>query len=218
MNKTLIRLLFVFLAMALLGQTNKTSVAVYPIKAVGGVDKSLAQTLASLMTNELGKSSKLIVIDESMLEEVMKRQAMNISDLCDSTVCQVKVGELVQAQKMVVAELSKLGSRYILTFKVIDIRTSAMEFSGREDCTCAEDQLDQLVAMAAIKLRQHFGETGLMSQTEMSVPPGEEKSGGGQETRPPNTKGGPMVFVPAGEFWMGCNEKVDKECSDDEKP
>jgi len=152
-------IVLLLISLASLGQTQKkTSVAVYPIKAVGSVDKSLAQTLASLMTNELGKSSKLIVIDESMLEEVMKRQAMNISDLCDSTMCQVKIGELVQAQKMVVAELSKLGSRYILTFKVIDVRTSTMEFPGREECVCSEDQLDKLIATAAARVRNHFGE------------------------------------------------------------
>ncbi len=27
-----------------------------------------------------------------------------------------------------------------------------------------------------------------------------------------------MVSVPAGEFWMGCNDKVDQKCEDDEKP
>jgi formylglycine-generating enzyme required for sulfatase activity len=40
----------------------------------------------------------------------------------------------------------------------------------------------------------------------------------GKEYHPPGTKGGPMVFVPAGKFWMGCNDKVDNECFDDEKP
>jgi len=36
----------------------------------------------------------------------------------------------------------------------------------------------------------------------------------------PNRIGGPtgMVFVPAGEFYYGCNERVDTECQDDEKP
>ena len=31
-------------------------------------------------------------------------------------------------------------------------------------------------------------------------------------------RGGPMLPIPAGTLWMGCNDKVDKECDDDEKP
>jgi len=62
------RLSLVLAALAFLAQAPppappaKTSLAVYPIKAVGAVDKSLAATLTSLLTNELTKSPSLIVI------------------------------------------------------------------------------------------------------------------------------------------------------------
>lgn len=41
-----------------------------------------------------------------------------------------------------------------------------------------------------------------------------------EETPKSTTKGdvGAMVQVPAGEFFMGCNERVDTECPEDEKP
>jgi formylglycine-generating enzyme required for sulfatase activity len=40
----------------------------------------------------------------------------------------------------------------------------------------------------------------------------------GLEYRPGGKKGGPMVAVSAGEFGMGCNERVDNQCENDEKP
>ena len=164
----------------------KTSLAVYPIKAVGAVDKSLAATMTSLVNYELTQSPKLLVIKEDMLQEVMKRQAMNISDLCDSTMCQVEIGKLVQAQKMVVGELSKLGNRYLLTINLVDIQTGTQDFSTKEQCQCSEDQLDQLAALASAKIREHFGETGIYARkaAQASNPSGAPTSSGSyQPTR-----------------------------------
>ena len=56
------------------------------------------------------------------------------------------------------------------------------------------------------------------AEQEVSVDYPQTTPVAGQEFRPGGKKGGPMVAVPAGEFWMGCNDRVDDECKNDEKP
>jgi len=164
MNNTLIRLLFAFSVMALLGQAQpsappavKTSVAVYQIKPAG-VEPSLAAAMTSLLVTRLTPSSKLRVIEEAMLKTVMERQGMNASDACDDTSCQVEIGKLVKAQKLVIGDLTKFGSKYILALKLVDIQTGVTDFTTEDSCACAEDQLPDLVTAVAAKLRNHFGE------------------------------------------------------------
>ena len=135
----------------------KTSLAIYPIKPAGA-DASLAAAMTALLASQLTNSAKLRVIDEGMLKEVMDRQNLNASSACDDDSCQVGIGKLVSAQKLVIGNLSKFGSKYILALKVVDILTGASEFDTEVKSTCTEDQLDQLVAVAAAKIRNNFGE------------------------------------------------------------
>ena len=133
----------------------RISVAIYPIKPAGA-DASLAQAMTALLSSQLTPSPKLKVIEEAMLKAVMERQAMNISDACDDTSCQVEVGKLVQAQKMIAGDLVKFGNKFVLSLKLIDIQTGTTEFSTEDKCSCTEDQLDQLVGVSAAKVRNHF--------------------------------------------------------------
>ena len=160
-HRPVLVILFVLFVLPASGAENQTSIAVYPIKAVREEDKATALVLTSLMINELAKSSKLIVLEEAMLKKVMETQGLNTSDACDDTTCQVEVGKLVKTQNILICDLSKLGSRWLLTIKVTSIQTRAVVFSDRQECPCTEDTLDQLVAAAALKIREHFGETGL---------------------------------------------------------
>jgi len=133
----------------------RVSVAIYPIKPAGA-EASLAQAMTALLASQLTPSPKLKVIEEAMLKAVMERQAMNVSDACDDTSCQVEIGKLVKAQKMISGDLVKFGSKFVLSLKLVDIQTGTTEFSTEDKCSCTEDQLDQLVGVAAAKVKNHF--------------------------------------------------------------
>jgi len=135
----------------------KISVAVYPIKPAGS-DPALAAAMTALISGQLAHSPKLKVIEEAMLKTVMERQGLNASDACDDTSCQVEIGKLVKAQKLIAGDLSKLGQKYVFSLKLTDIQTGALEFTSDVKCSCPEDQLDKLVEAAAAQVRNHFCE------------------------------------------------------------
>ncbi|OGP56537.1 MAG: hypothetical protein A2V67_09515 [Deltaproteobacteria bacterium RBG_13_61_14] len=182
MKKSFSRLLLLLITLWPLAPSwpaDKISVAVYPIKAVGAVDQSIAANLTALLGYELAQSPKLLVVKEDMLKVLRGRQAPSQSDLCDSIFCQVEIGKLVQ--KMVVGELLILGPRYILTLSLVDVRTGNVDFSDKVECLCPEDQVDQLAAIAGNRIREHFGESGLpverLTWKSAALPRGFQPSG-----------------------------------------
>ena len=136
---------------------NKIAVAVYPIK-ITGADKSLEPVLTSLYITKLSQSTKLKVIEEAMMDEVLKRLNFANSDMCDNSQCQLQVGKLTPASKMIVPTVSKLGDKYILNARVIDIQRAEIDFSTETKKVCKEDELDELVDDASYDLREKFGE------------------------------------------------------------
>lgn len=66
-----------------------------------------------------------------------------------------------------------------------------------------------LVAVVSLFPRQDKQTLDIPSTTGESPPSKTEK-------KPSDSK--EMIAIPAGEFWMGCNEKTDTQCENDEKP
>ena len=137
--------------------SDKITVAVYPIK-ITGADKALEPVLTSLYITKLSESTKLKVVEEAMMDEVLKRLNFANSDMCDNSQCQLQVGKLTPASKLIVPTVSKLGDKYILNARVIDIQHGDIDFSAETKLVCKEDELDILVENASFDLREKFGE------------------------------------------------------------
>jgi formylglycine-generating enzyme required for sulfatase activity len=82
--------------------------------------------------------------------------------------------------------------------------------------------LGSLFVMARVLLNNKK-ETPVRSDAPMRPEPQEKPASLPTDTAPTNKNKeevgkSEMVPIPAGEFWMGCNKEVDKECDNDEKP
>lgn len=145
------------------------SVAIYPLKATG-VEETLASALTSILGSELSQCPRIKLIQESYVKTVMERQAVNLSDMYDSTQFQVDLGRLVAAQKVLVGEVSLLAGKFQMTLNLIDVERGTTDFAQTELCPCTEEQLGNLVREMAGKIRAHFGEE-LPPAASPSAPP-----------------------------------------------
>ena len=88
--------------------SDKTRIAIQNIEAKSGVDPNAAATVTDLLSSELVSLRRFDVVDRKNMESIMKEQALQQGG-CTDQACAVKLGNLLNVQKMVVGSLSKLG-------------------------------------------------------------------------------------------------------------
>lgn len=128
------------------------NVAVYPLKPAGA-DEATAQALTTVVAYELARSKVVRIIEESALNAVMDKQGLSMSGACDDSECQIEIGKLLNAQKIILGDVGKLGKKYIITMKIIDVQTGATERVDRQDCRCPADELDVAISILAARIR-----------------------------------------------------------------
>ena len=230
MKRSLIQILnllalFMLISAADQPPEKKITLAVAPPQVISQdkADSSLGPVLAAFLINEMNKSTTFKVIDLEMSDQVEKLLAFANSDKCEQTQCHIAVGNLIPAQKLLAGTLVRLNKTYVMSVRLIDIERNVVEFSAKEQMVGEADDLVQLTQLVAIDVREHFGEKverpSISYQPQTSSLPQAQPAP--QPALPQSTikaKDAPMVSVPAGEFMMGCNEQVDRNCSRDEKP
>lgn len=134
----------------------------------------------------------------------MEKKTLRFSFLVSVVVGWLSLSIVVQGEKI---PLSENNSDKLLQQGLQDT-----EEAERQDAALkhAEKEETRKIAMEEPPPGRHEAQAEADPKTGVAPegqPPAEEQSG----------KDG-MVSVPAGEFSMGCNEQVDSECEDDEKP
>jgi hypothetical protein len=113
-------LLFIFFIVNAQAQS-RPILAVPNIKATD-VSESEASACRNMIEIAMIRTGNYNVISYTDIEQILEAQEFSLSD-CTDEACAVEIGKLLAAEQIVVGELSGLGGEYVLSVRLIDVRT-----------------------------------------------------------------------------------------------
>lgn len=87
------------------------------------VSKIEMKTIVEYLSSELFNTNKYIVIDVSQREAILDEMSFSMSGCADDT-CALEIGKMLSAEYIVTGTLSKIGSRYLMSIKMLETETS----------------------------------------------------------------------------------------------
>jgi curli biogenesis system outer membrane secretion channel CsgG len=104
----------------------RLNVAIADLSAQG-VSASDAAVMADLLRSEMVKTGQFNVVEKQNMDKVLAEHAFQQTG-CTSEECAVKLGKLLNVQRMVVGSFGKLLDSYFLNVRVVDVETGGVVF------------------------------------------------------------------------------------------
>jgi len=128
----------------------KITASVLRPKASDDITEEQAASIADAVSARLGTSPYLQIVAREQTEQVLKEQVFQYS-VCADNDCAVEAGKLLGVKKIFYISAARLGGRYALTIKIIDVETGAQDKSF----TTTSSSIEGLYK-AAIKLAEEI--------------------------------------------------------------
>jgi TM2 domain-containing membrane protein YozV len=93
-----------------------------------GINEREAKTLTDRFSSALGKTNKVILVQRTMMKEILEEQGFQQSG-CTSDECAVEVGALLGCQYMISGAIGQIGNSYTIDVKNVSVESGATENS-----------------------------------------------------------------------------------------
>jgi branched-chain amino acid transport system substrate-binding protein len=112
------------------------------------LSRSEMRTIISLLSSALFRTGRYTVIDVAQRDTILKELEFSTSDCADAA-CQLRIGELLSANLIVVGNVQKIGSRHVLTAKVLEIGTGRTVSAADGIYSSLDDLLDGIPPLSS---------------------------------------------------------------------
>ncbi len=134
---------------AAISEDKMLNVAVADLTA-SGVSSGDAAVVADLLRGELVKTGVFNVVEKGNMERVLAEQAFQQTG-CTSQECAVKLGKLLNVQRMIVGSFGKLLGRHFVSIRVVDVETGKVVYADEAKGDTV-DQIDAGLRSLAVRI------------------------------------------------------------------
>lgn len=125
MKKSIFRLIATIIIVAVCIPLNaQERIAVVDFKAGAGVSQGDVEGVSSIFTTYFSDTELFIIVERSQIDRVIQEQGFQMTALTNEDV--VRIGRILNLQKMVVGDVTIVSGQYNVDVRVIDIETSAV--------------------------------------------------------------------------------------------
>jgi len=120
-----------------------------------GVSASDASVITDMIRGALVKTGAVNVVEKQNMDKILAEQAFQQTG-CTTEECAIKMGKLLNVQRIMVGSFGKLLDKYMVNVRVVNVETGKVVYAdsaGGRTTENLEDQLTSLAERVARKLR-----------------------------------------------------------------
>jgi len=130
-----------------LGAQQKPVLTVLDFKKEGVSDQEM-RSIISLLSSAIFRTGKYEVIDVAQRETLLKEIEFSATG-CSDEACQIKVGRMLSAEFIVVGSLGKVGTKWILTAKMLETESAKTRSTADGSYKTLDELTDDIAGLVA---------------------------------------------------------------------
>lgn len=133
----------------------KQKLAVMDLEATFGIDEGMAYAMSDVLRDAIHSQGEYEVLSKEDLDALARRTSLQIqAGECTDSQCLADLGKALGSKYMVYGTISKVGSTYSISLRLLDTEGENAGVKNRinERCICNDDELFDTVIDAATKI------------------------------------------------------------------
>ncbi|MBN1999607.1 hypothetical protein JW935_18780 [candidate division KSB1 bacterium] len=130
----------------------KTTIAVLNFEAKN-VGQETADAVADILSTELFNTNRFRVIERTAIAQLLQEHQLQMTGVTDMSQA-AELGKVLNAEKIMIGSVSRLGQTYIINTRLVDVQTGALELAQNTKSENGEEGLPAAIGELARVISQ----------------------------------------------------------------